>query len=140
MLPIFILSVIGDFFRLIIPDTFIRLNFNVILYFLVFIVFVYIIYKFLKLTFRLGLVFVSGGLFPVLANYVLGLPIEVTVNTVFSYALMALVFYLLFILIGAGFRVLKTLSWPLRKIFGSSKSDKKEIEKEILEEIEEDEE
>lgn len=119
----------------ILPQSFMGVETGMILYFLIFVVSIYFIYRFLKLAFKAGLIFVSAGLFPVLANYVFGIQIPITVESILSYAFTGLFVYLAGYMIKSFYGVLKALTWPFRKLFG--KSEEERIEERVEKELEE---
>lgn len=132
--PSLFLGVLNDLLGRAIPRGFIDLDFSVIMYFLVFVIFAYIAYKVLNVAFSFLFIFVAAGLFPVFASYVLGLPVDLSLGTVLSYALMGIIFYAIAFGLEILYKTLRAVFWPFRKIFGSSKEE--EIDKEIRKEIE----
>lgn len=87
----------------------------------VFAVFVYLVYKSLKIAFHGMMVFVAGALFPLFANYFFDAGLAIAIDTMVSYGLLALIAYLGYVFLGTITRVLKIVTWPLRKLFSGSK-------------------
>lgn len=131
-----ILDTLTDILKYIVPESFLGFDGQTIIYFLVFIVGVYLIYRFFKLAFKGVLVLIAAGLFPILANYFLGVDIPINFNTIISYAFMGLFLYLVGMFIKSGVSIVKIVTWPFRKIFGKSEEEKMEerIERELEEE------
>lgn len=114
-----------------IPQSFLGMQTQPILYFIIFMAFVYVVYRFLKFTFKAVLIFVAAGLFPVVANYFLGLTIPVTFNSILSYASVALFLFIVGMLLKSAVGILKAVTWPIRKLLG--KSEEEEVEEKVEE-------
>ncbi len=102
----------------------------------VFAIFVYLIYKSLKVAFRGILVFVAGAAFPFFANYLFEAGIPIALDIMISYGFIALLAYLAYVFFGTIVKVLKIVTWPVRKLFGN---DEKVTRREVEELMEEDE-
>ncbi|MFP4115681.1 MAG: hypothetical protein ACLFTQ_00535 [Candidatus Aenigmatarchaeota archaeon] len=104
-----------------------------------FIGFIYIAYKSMKIAFRGIMVFTAAALFPVAANYFLGMNIPIHIDTMLSYGASGLLLYIGYVFFGTIVSILKIVTWPLRKLFGGGDEELSEEEvEEMLEEEEED--
>ncbi len=103
----------------------------------VFAVFVYLIYKSLKIAFHGMMVFVAGALFPLFANHFFDAGIQLGLDSMVSYGAIALLAYLGYVFLGTITKILRVVTWPLRKLFsrGKEKLSRDEVE-EMLEEEE----
>ncbi len=133
----FVVSLISS----VLPEQF--MGFGVDLYsfmpVVVFVIFVYLIYKSLKIAFHGMLVFVAGAVFPIFANNFFGTSMAIGIESLISYGLFALVLYIGYIFMGTITKVLKVITWPLRKMFSKSKDvvTRDELDSEIEERIKE---
>lgn len=117
------------------PTTITTLNLETLVFFAFFIITIYSIYRLLKLAFKGILVAVAAGVFPVLSNVLFGYNFPITIETVTSFAMMGIFFFILAVIVEKVLWVFKLITWPFRKLFGKSEEEK--MEEEIKEELEE---
>lgn len=129
------LETIMSFLKFLVPESFLGLEGNTIIYFIIFIIFVYLIYRFLKVAFKSALIFVAAALFPFVANYFLGINIPITVDSIISYGVTGVFLYFLGLSLKFISGIVKAITWPFRKLFG--KSEEERLEEQIDEEFEE---
>ncbi|MFB6076373.1 MAG: hypothetical protein ABEK17_04480 [Candidatus Aenigmatarchaeota archaeon] len=116
------------------PSTIVNLNTETIIFFAFFIITIYSVYRLLKLAFKGLLVAVAAGIFPVIANVFLGYNFPITVETITSFAMMGVFFFIIAIIVEKILWVFKIITWPFRKLF--SKNEEEELDEEIREELE----
>lgn len=119
------------------PSTITNLNLETVIFFAVFVITIYSVYRLLKLAFKGLLVAVAAGIFPVIANVFFGYNFPLTVETITSFAMMGVFFFVLAVIVEKILWVFKILTWPFRKLFG--KNEEEEMEEEIKEELDEEE-
>lgn len=130
-----LLNTLISLLEFLLPQSFMGFQTQPIVYFIVFLLFVYLAYRFLKLTFKGILIFIAAALFPLLANYFLGLDIGISFNSILSYGLTGLFLYIAGMLLKSVVSILKAVTWPFRKIFGGSEEERiEELEEELEEE------
>jgi len=101
---------------------------------LLFIVFVYLAYKSLKIAFRGAIVFTAASLFPLFANYFFGASIAIGLDSMLSYGASGLILYIAYVFLGTIIKILKIITWPLRKLFGRDEDLNRDEVEEMIEE------
>lgn len=138
-----IVDSVASFLSSLLPDVFTGLGADLysLLPILAFGIFVYLIYKSIKIAFHGIMVFTAGALFPFFANNFFGTSIAIGFESLISYGLLALVLYLAYVFLGTFTKIVKIVTWPIRKLFssGDSKVSKDELDEEVEEILEEEE-
>ncbi len=103
---------------------------NSILTFIIFAVVLFLLYKLVRLAFRIFLVVIAGLIFPFVMNFLFGWSIPITIGNLIFYATSAVTLYLLAVFLKGVGKVLAVVTSPLRKA-----SERKRIEEEIEEDL-----
>lgn len=104
---------------------------NSLLTFIIFAVSLFLLYRLVKLTFRIFLVVIAGVLFPFAMNLIFDWGIPINMGTLIFYATAAVVLFLLAVFLKSAGKFLGFLSFPIRK-----RTERKRIEKDIEEDLE----
>lgn len=104
---------------------------NSIITFIIFAVSLFLLYRLVKLAFRIFLVVIAGVLFPFAMNLIFDWGIAINVGTLIFYATAAVVIFLLATLLKSAGKFLGVLGSPIRK-----RTERKRIEKDIEEDLE----
>lgn len=121
-----LLNTLISLLEFLLPQSFMGLERQPIIYFVIFVLFLYLGYRFLKVAFKGILIFVTAALFPLVANYFLGMGIPVSLDSLFSYGVTGFFIYMLGIAVKSSVGILKAVTWPFRKLFEGS--EEKEVE------------
>ena len=105
---------------------------NSLFTFIVFALSIFLLYKLVRMAFRIFLVVIAGLLFPFIMNFVFGWSIPISINILIFYATSAVVIYLLATFLKGAGKILGKITAPLRK-----SSDMREIEENVREDLEE---
>ena len=87
---------------------------SMILFFVIFVIFIIIAYKVFKFLFKAFLVGLVAALFPVFGNLVFGLDIELSLFSIFWFAVTGVGLFLLYTVLKIIWKFLKTMTSPFR--------------------------
>ena len=94
------------------------MNSELLVVFIIFIAFIVITYRVFKWLAKAFLIGFIALLFPVIANHVFGLNVDTSVHSMLWYAAAGVGLFFIFTILKTGWKIIKILTYPFRKIIG----------------------
>jgi len=98
----------------------IEITLESILIFFVFVVVIFVLYKILKMIFKVSLIVVASFIFPWVAQH-MGLPITANLETGITFAVIGFGLFVVYEFFHFIVQLLRLLTWPLRMLFKKKK-------------------
>ena len=98
----------------------VEITLETMLIFFAFVVIVFILYRILKMIFKLSLVLIASFAFPWVAQY-LGLPIIGSIETGITFVMIGFALFVIYEFFNFIVQLLKIITWPLRMLFKKKK-------------------